>query len=341
MRTSPSSIIALTAPLLFFGSMRANAVGPNAGGTLILHTNPNLVYCQGLGYCGQSGISSCTEAITRHDGGENALFFTLAAFPAASSPRLSGVVFTLDYDDAQIGVFDFGACGDFELHSSDWPAQGSYIGITWNAAQTDHLVEVCWFAGYAYEPSTPTTFGMTGSRGANCCFADDSVPSQLDEIVAFGALGFNEPGALPCPGETPVGACCTGCGCIVLTQAECTAQGGIYQGDYVSCSQADCVAHTGACCVYGDCYIYPCSYCENLGGEFLGGGSTCVPFPCGQLTTGACCLYNGDCVVLTESDCAGVGGSYQGDDSTCDSDPCPPPVPVNRATWGQIKDRYR
>ena len=119
--------------------------GPNAGGTLILHTNPSLVYCQGLTYCGQTGITSCEQAITRHDGGDPTVFFALAAFPAAASPRLQGIVFSLQYDSAQMAVIDYGQCGDFELHSNDWPGTNSYTGITWNTAQTQHLIGVCWF----------------------------------------------------------------------------------------------------------------------------------------------------------------------------------------------------
>ena len=34
--------------------------GPNAGGTLILHSNESIVYCQDdTGYCSRSGISRC------------------------------------------------------------------------------------------------------------------------------------------------------------------------------------------------------------------------------------------------------------------------------------------
>lgn len=55
---------------------------------------------------------------------------------------------------------------------------------------------------------------------------------------------------------------------------------------------------------------------------------------------GACCFASGSCLVGERSDCEAAGGSYMGDGSTCDPDPCEP-VPVGRATWGQIKALYR
>jgi hypothetical protein len=55
---------------------------------------------------------------------------------------------------------------------------------------------------------------------------------------------------------------------------------------------------------------------------------------------GACCFSTGGCLVGTEEDCEGVGGSYLGDGTSCDSDPCSP-TPVESATWGRIKSRFR
>lgn len=55
---------------------------------------------------------------------------------------------------------------------------------------------------------------------------------------------------------------------------------------------------------------------------------------------GACCFSSGSCLVGERSDCEAAGGSYMGDGSTCDPDPCEP-VPISKATWGQIKALYR
>ena len=47
----------------------------------------------------------------------------------------------------------------------------------------------------------------------------------------------------------PLGACCLFDGvCIVLTEAECQTKGGTYQGDDVTCDDAEC-APLGACCI--------------------------------------------------------------------------------------------
>jgi len=86
-------------------------------------------------------------------------------------------------------------------------------------------------------------------------------------------------------GGEPEGACCIGTSCTYGTEADCNTNGGVYQGDYVSCE------------------TYPC------------GGAPPV---------GACCLDTSWCQVMTQSDCQNYywGGIYQGDGSTCDADTC-------------------
>lgn len=228
-----------TLALLLAGSALA---GPNAGGTLILHANPSLVYTSDTPhYCGLAALEDCRSANTFVKGPVQAVFHVLAAFDPASSPRLAGVTFGVEYT-ADVRMLGFGPCGDFELSTSDWPDSGEGTAITWNEAQTDHLVEVYWFVGYNYY-DVQTEFRLaTYPVGGPGLFADDSIPANLDPIAGYGILGFNVDGFLPCPGVAPsTGACCTSDGCEILTEDLCLAQGGEYIGDDTTCDSDPCV----------------------------------------------------------------------------------------------------
>ncbi len=84
------------------------------------------------------------------------------------------------------------------------------------------------------------------------------------------------------PGGAPTGACCFASGsCSVLTQTNCTTQGGAYQGDGTSCTPNLCPQPTGACC-FGDgtCQVLTQSQCTSQGGFYQSDGSSCTPNPC-------------------------------------------------------------
>ncbi|MCC7141484.1 MAG: hypothetical protein IT349_05215, partial [Candidatus Eisenbacteria bacterium] len=77
------------------GAQRGNG-GPNEGGVLIMHSNPDLTFTDGGGsYCGQSQLTDCEEAINRYDGQDSRIIHVLAAFPFRSHPRMAGVTFGL------------------------------------------------------------------------------------------------------------------------------------------------------------------------------------------------------------------------------------------------------
>jgi hypothetical protein len=78
------------------------------------------------------------------------------------------------------------------------------------------------------------------------------------------------------------GACCFGDGtCEILIEMECTAQGGVYQGDFTDCKSAECSEWYGACCVdEGECYEDFYTYCLEYGGIFLGDGTDCESDEC-------------------------------------------------------------
>ncbi|HIB00925.1 MAG TPA: hypothetical protein EYO31_03305 [Phycisphaerales bacterium] len=127
---------------------------------------------------------------------------------------------------------------------------------------------------------------------------------------------------VPGGGGDPSGACCVGTSCTYGTAAACSAIGGTYQGDFVSCTSYPCGgAPTGACCVAGNCSIETQAACGTAGGSYLGDGSAC--------SAGAC--DNGGCQVGYSPDCAGtcfedavytdwVGDGYCDDGSYIPSD---------------------
>ncbi len=121
------------------------------------------------------------------------------------------------------------------------------------------------------------------------------------------------------PGPGP-GACCYNDGtCDTISETDCIAAGGTFQGEGTTCDDVTC---TGACCEPGCVENTTPDGCADDGGTFQGFGTTCDPDPCPP--TGACCV-DSDCTIETESDCSDMGGTYQGDDTTCDPNPCLPP----------------
>ncbi len=326
--------------LALLGAAASTALaGPNAGGTLILHSNPALVYCSDTpSYCGQSGLTSCDAAINHKDGADTALLFALAAFSSSASPRLSGITFGITYPDG-LSLVAYGACGDFELATAGWPSSGEGTAVTWNSARTTQLVDVYWFAGYNYYSPTPSVLALTPHPTQGAMFADDSIPSILDPIAALGSFGFDTPGSTPCPGAAVPGACCFADGsCTVLNETECGDAQGTFQGPGTNCDPNPCAQPLGACChLDGTCEVLSAGACNEHGDEWFG-GATCDPLPCAPL--GACCFDGGICEILPEDHCVEDGGVYQGDNSACDPDPCTP-VPTQTKSWGEIKHNYR
>lgn len=234
MKLSPS-LLSLCLGLVLVSSAEG---GPNAGGVIILHWNESVVYSPGITYCGQSALPSCNDAVTRADNPGTLVLHALAAFPLENFPRLAGICFGVQYDESQNVVVDWGYCGDFELHTSDWPSSGAGSCVTWFEAQTGHLTEFHWFAAYSIY-GNPTELALSPHPTGGGNFGDDDVPSNIDAIADYGTFGFYMDGDLPCP--NPRAACCFPDGsCIALTEVECSVQGGVYQGDGTECTPQLC-----------------------------------------------------------------------------------------------------
>ncbi|MHC4217895.1 MAG: multicopper oxidase domain-containing protein [Planctomycetota bacterium] len=120
------------------------------------------------------------------------------------------------------------------------------------------------------------------------------------------------------------GACCFGDGnCQILSSADCTTQGGAYEGDGTTCSPNPCPQPEGACCFLDEsCLVLTQDDCSTQGGSYQGDDTVCDPNPCLTIT-GACCFSGAQCQELSPADCATQGGSYQGDSTSCTPNPCP------------------
>lgn len=126
------------------------------------------------------------------------------------------------------------------------------------------------------------------------------------------------------------GACCNPNGACTddLTEADCLAAGGVFQGANVTCTQVEpCPAPTGACC-FGpfNCLNFTESDCNLAAGTWQGAGTACVPVT-GECPLGACCLPDGTCADDTSAvTCAAMSGVYQGDLTNCAATSCPQPT---------------
>ncbi len=169
------------------------------------------------------------------------------------------------------------------------------------------------------------TWNATGSCEPNpcaqpsgaCCFSA-SVCQVLDSATCGGFGGTYIGNNAPCgpSGECPLGACCLPNGnCLTgLSQPQCAAQSGVFQGVGSGCTPNNCPQPTGACCNLsnGFCALLTQANCAGIPGTAWQGPLTvCNPNPCGA--SGACCTGTA-CTVGSQGSCAGV---YQGNNTAC------------------------
>jgi hypothetical protein len=150
--------------------------------------------------------------------------------------------------------------------------------------------------------------------------------SQLTNGSAYMLFTTN-PGT--CYGGAPpvTGACCFSDGsCQQLEGPICTAQGGIYRGDGVSCADANCEPPaTEACCFPdGSCVEANVGNCP-AGSQPQGAGTTCAGVNCPDIRPrGACCFPDFTCQPdQLQGDCEAAGGTWLFGEP-CTSCPQPP-----------------
>jgi hypothetical protein len=187
--------------------------GPNAGGTLILHTTAQVPPCstyESTDLCTRcldelpdNAIDRCEDArATVPPSIDVNAFWVMAAFPPQGSPSLGEVAFGIEYDPLRIEIGFTLACADGVVYTTDWPSSGSGSVVSWEEPRTDHLIVVHGF--YAYSDGTPTELSVVPHPDHGGYFADGETPPHVDLVDDYGRLGFGgESGYLPCPEEPP------------------------------------------------------------------------------------------------------------------------------------------
>jgi hypothetical protein len=122
------------------------------------------------------------------------------------------------------------------------------------------------------------------------------------------------------------GACCLPNGtCSFVTEADCLASSGVYQGDRTQCSSTVCSQPSAQCCLPdGTCQTITSVACAGSGGTWGGYGTSCVPNTCPQ-PSAQCCLADGTCQTLTSAQCGSSGGTWGGYGTSCSPNTCPQP----------------
>ncbi|MCA9758823.1 MAG: hypothetical protein KDA27_23720, partial [Candidatus Eisenbacteria bacterium] len=175
--------------------------GVNANGYLLLHTDDTVVYSEDdeATYCDMLSLecpfdpecdddhSGCAMALddlepTSGRGPDPAVIWVIAAFPESSCPRVSAVQFGLSWPyEVELGFVGYGNCADFEIATDGWPTDlGSGTAITYGNAVRRTGFPVYWFAAYSYYG--PIEVSIANFTTGPAAFADDSVPSILDNI---------------------------------------------------------------------------------------------------------------------------------------------------------------
>ena len=199
------ALILLFLLLLLLGSPSPVSAGPHAGGALLVHVMEG-AYSGDIDYCGVDPITSCEEVVARIDDASSPFVWSIyAVFPETTEPELRGVQFGIEYGSGLI-VDTFGHCGDYQdSQGSPWPAGRSGTNIIWFAPQTERLVQVCWFTGYAASLAGGLEFQLTPFPGRpDALFGDNSTAPVIDPVAILGRLGFGEDGEASCPAPAEV-----------------------------------------------------------------------------------------------------------------------------------------
>ena len=210
----------------------------------------------------------------------------------------------------------------------------------------------------------------------NCCpdywvgdgFCDDGSYVWNGIPIYLNCAEFNCDGGdcTGCDGGGATGACCVNMSCSIMSQTDCVAAGGTYNGDNSSCAGdpcgggGECPADWTADCE-GTCfpdYVYEAwtgdGYCDD--GSYIPADYGCTECPAGVAIwlncdafncdggdcecdptdpIGACC-FGSDCFEIVETECSSNGGEWQGDNTTCASQPCGAPCPADTDDSGTV-----
>lgn len=152
--------------------------------------------------------------------------------------------------------------------------------------------------------------------------AAGTVPCPSDYVVELTCQG-------PC--VIPTGACCLDDGTCSdpITEDDCAAQSGTYQGDGTACDDpgltcpVTCGPGAGSCfeangtpgCEEASCCTTVCAvdaFCCDVEWD-----SICADEADDLCPKGGCCLDDGSCSEVSSDTCSSLGGDYQGDGTDC------------------------
>ena len=176
--------------------------GRNSDGAFIVHTDPSTSYTAGFDYCDRDyqNPGNCISANTQVDaGGEAAVIWVIASFPAGSSPGVTVVEFGLEHTVSTGDVLVYGPCGpvSIEIPDPSFPGSDSGMSVAFYPSVYRTLFPFYWFAVYG---RSGDTFG-TGENPATgrASFTDEANPPQMDDVTRFGYVRWGSPGDNDCP----------------------------------------------------------------------------------------------------------------------------------------------
>ena len=174
-----------------------------------------------------------------------------------------------------------------------------YPGSLWTSSGGDYLAGASatvsvgnngtyvWSSG---SMATDVQFWLDGGPNHGWVIVGDE--GQTETARRFDSRTNPDPGRRPVltvdyTTTATVGACCLPSdSCVVVTAAECTVQGGSYQGDGVPCTPDPCNPILGACCFDdGTCLELTSADCLAQSGTYQGDLTTCTADLCPLVLT--------------------------------------------------------
>ncbi len=220
--------------------------------------------------------------------------------------------------------------GDYTLGISDTSTMGATwaTGLTFNTTYRivisynfDTKTSKLWVNPTQESDPSIQAVGTTSQAIKAFALREASGSGTTTETIDNLCVATTFVEALTCTAPT-TGACCNGTNCTVVTPAQCSAGGGVYQGDGTTCSPVNpCVPPpTGACCNGLDCTVVTQTVCVAGGGSYQGDDTSCDPNPC--LGPSAACCVETTCQMATFSGCNALGGRWYADQD-CATFTCP------------------
>lgn len=318
-RTLTTMAVALGGFGLGTGDIAKGGASNLGGGVLIAHCPAGMVYSSDApreGWCAnyqnEFAITSAEQQVNRTDTvGAPVFWFVLSAW---HEPKEFGAVqFGLgDYDSTAFIIVEHGVCGGLhlEIPNGTWPGPNTGIAIAASdrSGWKGNYVPVYYFAGYAYAPGTRIDIAGYSDRLPHASWASCGTWPQDANAVCLGAFGILQDGVscAPPPPEAIRGACCLGGGaCQLLTQHECAAAGGTWNGSTICTGMYSC-PRASACCFHDErtgvetCRMLTQDECHLTGGRWQSGEDCDQGFTCPPVR--ACCIGQ-ECRLASERDC--------------------------------------